>query len=73
MASLDTPYLNETEEDAIRALHKSVRATRYEDPVDQDAFLVAAARSIVRPGYSLPILDSLPLSSNSVSKWRRSR
>ncbi|KAJ7934266.1 hypothetical protein B0H13DRAFT_2305995 [Mycena leptocephala] len=48
MASLDTPYLNETEEDAIRALHKSVRATRYEDPVDQDAFLVAAARSVLQ-------------------------
>ncbi|KAJ7025500.1 hypothetical protein C8F04DRAFT_1299890 [Mycena alexandri] len=39
--------LQESEEYAIRSLHKTIRATRYEDPVDQDAFLVASARSVV--------------------------
>ncbi|KAJ7607770.1 hypothetical protein DFH06DRAFT_1347329 [Mycena polygramma] len=48
MSSLDTPSLSQLEEHAVRALHKSVRATRYEDPVDQDAFLVASARTILQ-------------------------
>ncbi|KAJ6498709.1 hypothetical protein DFH09DRAFT_1103070 [Mycena vulgaris] len=47
MVAIEAPRLNETEEAAVRALHKSVRAPRYEDPIDQDAFLVAAARSIL--------------------------
>ncbi|KAJ7088180.1 hypothetical protein C8R44DRAFT_752011 [Mycena epipterygia] len=48
MSSLDAPRLTKAEEDAIRTLHKSVRATRYEDSVDQDAFLVASARSVLQ-------------------------
>ncbi|KAJ6612636.1 hypothetical protein B0H10DRAFT_2222987 [Mycena sp. CBHHK59/15] len=46
MPSFDAPRLSLSEEDAVRALHKTVRATRYDDPVDQDAFLVASAHSI---------------------------
>ncbi|KAJ7176534.1 hypothetical protein C8R46DRAFT_1029866 [Mycena filopes] len=47
MTSLSIPRLDQTEEDAVRALHKSVSATNYEDPVDQEAFLVASARSVL--------------------------
>ncbi|KAJ7479654.1 hypothetical protein FB451DRAFT_1556526 [Mycena latifolia] len=48
MSSFDAPRLDKAEEDAVRALHKSVRATAYEDPVDQDAFLIASARSVLQ-------------------------
>ncbi|KAJ7473311.1 hypothetical protein FB451DRAFT_1248970 [Mycena latifolia] len=47
MPSLDTSCLPKSEQDAIRLLHKTVRATRYDDPVDQDAFLVASAHSVL--------------------------
>ncbi|KAJ7466666.1 hypothetical protein B0H11DRAFT_2197569 [Mycena galericulata] len=47
MPSLDTPCLPKSKQDAIRLLHKTVRATRYDDPVDQDAFLVASAHSVL--------------------------
>ncbi|KAJ6556682.1 hypothetical protein B0H10DRAFT_1967571 [Mycena sp. CBHHK59/15] len=39
MPSFDAPRLSLSEEDAVQALHKTIRATRYDDPVDQDAFL----------------------------------
>ncbi|KAJ7436543.1 hypothetical protein FB451DRAFT_1193839 [Mycena latifolia] len=47
MPSLDTSGLPKPEQDAIRLLHKTVRATCYDDPVDQDAFLVASAHSVL--------------------------
>ncbi|KAJ7134178.1 hypothetical protein C8R44DRAFT_729666 [Mycena epipterygia] len=46
MPSLDPTTLSKSEQDAIRLLHKTVRATRYDDPIDQDAFLVASAHSV---------------------------
>ncbi|KAJ7753266.1 hypothetical protein B0H16DRAFT_1690877 [Mycena metata] len=48
MPSSHIPLLDKSDEDAIRTLHKSVRATSYEDAIDQDAFLVASARSILQ-------------------------
>ncbi|KAJ7141576.1 hypothetical protein C8R46DRAFT_581300 [Mycena filopes] len=47
MVSIDPPRLTDSEETSIRTLHKSVRATRYEDPGDQQEFLIAAARSVL--------------------------
>ncbi|KAJ7835551.1 hypothetical protein B0H14DRAFT_3141990 [Mycena olivaceomarginata] len=46
MTSLSTLQLSKSDEDAIRKLHKTVRATRYDDPVDQDAFLTASAHTV---------------------------
>ncbi|KAJ7476355.1 hypothetical protein B0H11DRAFT_2235108 [Mycena galericulata] len=34
-------------EEVIRKLFKTIRATRYEDPVDQDSFLVASANTVL--------------------------
>ncbi|KAJ6521382.1 hypothetical protein DFH09DRAFT_1331259 [Mycena vulgaris] len=48
MSSFNTPSLLRSEEDTVRLLHKSVRATHYDDPLDQDTFLVASARSILQ-------------------------
>ncbi|KAJ7701340.1 hypothetical protein B0H16DRAFT_1483508 [Mycena metata] len=47
MPSVTPPCLDKSQEDSVRALFKSVRATKYEDPVDQDAFLIASARSVL--------------------------
>ncbi|KAJ7018298.1 hypothetical protein C8F04DRAFT_1277821 [Mycena alexandri] len=47
MPSATPPCLDKSQEDSARALFKSVRATKYEDPVDQDAFLIASARSVL--------------------------
>ncbi|KAJ7306270.1 hypothetical protein DFH08DRAFT_824720 [Mycena albidolilacea] len=47
MSAFDAPRLSLADEAAIRKLLKTVRATRYEDPVDQDAFLVASANSVL--------------------------
>ncbi|KAJ7796614.1 hypothetical protein B0H14DRAFT_3494594 [Mycena olivaceomarginata] len=47
MASFDAPVLSSAKEASVRTLHKSVCATQYEDPVDQDAFLVTSAHSIL--------------------------
>jgi hypothetical protein len=51
MSAFDAPRLSLADEAAIRKLLKTVRATRYEDPVDQDAFLVASANSVVHPRF----------------------
>ncbi|KAJ7665578.1 hypothetical protein B0H17DRAFT_1143356 [Mycena rosella] len=48
MSSFNTPSLLESEEDTVRLLHKSVRTTRYDDPLDQDAFLIASAHTILQ-------------------------
>ncbi|KAJ6592455.1 hypothetical protein B0H19DRAFT_1245331 [Mycena capillaripes] len=61
MASFDAPLLSSAEEASIRSLHKSVRATQYEDPVDQDAFLVASAHSVL--GFQ-PQIASFAMSSD---------
>ncbi|KAJ7761459.1 hypothetical protein B0H14DRAFT_3594889 [Mycena olivaceomarginata] len=47
MSTFDAPRLSLADEAAIRKLLKTLRATRYEDPVDQDAFLVASANSVL--------------------------
>ncbi|KAJ7816102.1 hypothetical protein B0H13DRAFT_1923794 [Mycena leptocephala] len=47
MSTFDASLLTSAEEASVRALHKSVRATQYEDPVDQDTFLIASARSVL--------------------------
>lgn len=47
MSTFDASLLTSAEAASVRALHKSVCATQYEDPVDQDTFLVASARSVV--------------------------
>ncbi|KAJ7725160.1 hypothetical protein B0H16DRAFT_1471945 [Mycena metata] len=47
MPSVTPPCLDKSQEDSVRTLFKSVRATKYEDPADQDAFLLAAARSVL--------------------------
>ncbi|KAF8184301.1 hypothetical protein K438DRAFT_1117957 [Mycena galopus ATCC 62051] len=48
MSSFSTLQLSKSDEDAIRKLHKAVRATRYDDPVDQDAFLTASAHTVLQ-------------------------
>ncbi|KAJ7707349.1 hypothetical protein B0H17DRAFT_1191864 [Mycena rosella] len=48
MSSFNTPSLLKSEEETIRLLQKSVRATRYDDPLDQDAFLIASACTILQ-------------------------
>ncbi|KAJ7191978.1 hypothetical protein GGX14DRAFT_406799 [Mycena pura] len=47
MSPFDSPRLSPSDEDAVRKLLKTVRATRYDDPVDQDAFLAASANSLL--------------------------
>ncbi|KAJ7222178.1 hypothetical protein GGX14DRAFT_558275 [Mycena pura] len=47
MSPFDSPRLSASDEDVIRKLYKTVCATRYDDPVDQDAFLVASANSLL--------------------------
>ncbi|KAJ7838079.1 hypothetical protein B0H14DRAFT_3870200 [Mycena olivaceomarginata] len=47
MSAFDAPRLSLADEAAIRKLLKTLRATRYKDPVDQDAFLVASANSVL--------------------------
>jgi len=39
--------LSKADEAIVRKLFKALRATRYEDPVDQDAFLVESANTVV--------------------------
>ncbi|KAJ7738034.1 hypothetical protein DFH07DRAFT_966186 [Mycena maculata] len=39
--------LSQAGEDVVRKLFKTIRATRYEDPVDQDAFLTASAKTLL--------------------------
>ncbi|KAK6974587.1 hypothetical protein R3P38DRAFT_597490 [Favolaschia claudopus] len=48
MSSFEGPVLSDTEEAAIRTLHKSVKATSYEDAADQDEFLIASANTILQ-------------------------
>ncbi|KAJ7340620.1 hypothetical protein DFH08DRAFT_1012680 [Mycena albidolilacea] len=48
MSSVLQPYLSKCGEAVVRKLHKTLRATSYEDPVDQETFLVASAKSLVR-------------------------
>ncbi|KAF7372230.1 hypothetical protein MVEN_00082500 [Mycena venus] len=48
MSLFNAPYLTKSEEDTVCALHKSVRATHYDDPIDQDTFLVASAHSVLQ-------------------------
>ncbi|KAJ7113786.1 hypothetical protein C8R44DRAFT_740682 [Mycena epipterygia] len=40
-------FLSQTGEDVVRQLFKTIRATRYEDPVDQDSFLIASANTVL--------------------------
>lgn len=47
MSSPPLSYLSKAGEDLIRQLFKTIRATRYEDPVDQDSFLTASANTVV--------------------------
>ncbi|KAJ7844976.1 hypothetical protein B0H13DRAFT_2363954 [Mycena leptocephala] len=47
MSTFDASLLTSAEAASVRALHKSVCATQYEDPVDQDTFLVASALSVL--------------------------
>ncbi|KAJ7321548.1 hypothetical protein DFH08DRAFT_818410 [Mycena albidolilacea] len=47
MSTFNLPRLSQSDEAAMRKLHKTIRATRYEDPLDQDAFLVASATSVL--------------------------
>ncbi|KAJ6622602.1 hypothetical protein B0H10DRAFT_2013446 [Mycena sp. CBHHK59/15] len=39
--------LSQAGEDVVRKLLKTIRATRYEDPVDQDSFLIASANTVL--------------------------
>ncbi|KAF7358325.1 hypothetical protein MVEN_00882000 [Mycena venus] len=48
MASPTLPYLSKCGEIVVRKLFKTIRATRYEDPVDQEAFLVSSAKTVLR-------------------------
>ncbi|KAJ6566347.1 hypothetical protein B0H19DRAFT_1372581 [Mycena capillaripes] len=48
MPSSNAPLLSKADELIIRTLHKTVRATRYDDPVDQDSFLVASAHTVLQ-------------------------
>ncbi|KAJ7818324.1 hypothetical protein B0H14DRAFT_2839491 [Mycena olivaceomarginata] len=48
MSSSPTPsYLSKAGEDLVRKLYKTVQATRYEDPVDQDSFLTGSAKIVL--------------------------
>lgn len=47
MSSVLQPYLSKCGEAVVRKLHKTLCATSYEDPVDQETFLVASAKSLV--------------------------
>jgi len=38
--------LSKADEAVVRKLYKVVRATKFEDPVDQDAFLVESANTV---------------------------
>jgi hypothetical protein len=58
MSTFNLPRLSQSDEAAMRKLHKTIRATRYEDPLDQDAFLVASATSVVRFIYLLGMAES---------------
>ncbi|KAJ6540940.1 hypothetical protein B0H10DRAFT_2245124 [Mycena sp. CBHHK59/15] len=70
MPSFDAPRLSLSEEDAVRALHKTVRATRYDDPVDQDTFLVASAHSILQFQEQIASFASSPDLSECVFSIR---
>ncbi|KAJ7346069.1 hypothetical protein DFH08DRAFT_961546 [Mycena albidolilacea] len=47
MSSPVSTYLSKAGEEVIRKLFKTVRATRYEDPVDQDSFLLGSAKLVL--------------------------
>ncbi|KAJ7215468.1 hypothetical protein GGX14DRAFT_562680 [Mycena pura] len=47
MSAFDAPRLTNSDEAAILKLLRAVRATQYDDPVDQDEFLVASAKSVL--------------------------
>ncbi|KAJ7821887.1 hypothetical protein B0H14DRAFT_3471184 [Mycena olivaceomarginata] len=47
MSSPISTYLSKAGEEVIRKLFKTVRATRYEDPVDQDSFLLGSAKLVL--------------------------
>ncbi|KAJ7469974.1 hypothetical protein B0H11DRAFT_2238118 [Mycena galericulata] len=48
MSSTIPGSLSKGDESIVRKLLKSIRATKYEDPVDQDAFLVECAHSLLK-------------------------
>ncbi|KAF8131778.1 hypothetical protein K438DRAFT_1998755 [Mycena galopus ATCC 62051] len=48
MSSFANLQLSKPDEDSLRKLYRTVRATHYEDPVDQDAFLVASAHTVLQ-------------------------
>ncbi|KAJ7771192.1 hypothetical protein B0H14DRAFT_3509140 [Mycena olivaceomarginata] len=48
MSSPLQPYLSKCGEAVVHELHKTICATRYEDSVDQETFLVSSANTILR-------------------------
>ncbi|KAF7356000.1 hypothetical protein MVEN_00929400 [Mycena venus] len=60
MSSFQSPRLSKADEDAVRKLHKTVRATRFDDPVDQDSFLVASAESVLQFRPQIASFASIP-------------
>ncbi|KAJ6458810.1 hypothetical protein C8R45DRAFT_942653 [Mycena sanguinolenta] len=48
MSSLSHLRLSPADKTAIHRLHRTIRATRYEDPVDQEAFLTASGKTLLQ-------------------------
>ncbi|KAJ7333497.1 hypothetical protein DFH08DRAFT_966315 [Mycena albidolilacea] len=46
-SSPTSSYLSKAGEDLVRKLYKTVQATRYKDPVDQDSFLTGSAKIVL--------------------------
>jgi hypothetical protein len=59
MVSVLPGSLSKNDEAVVRKLFKVIRATKFEDPVDQDAFLVESANTVVSIALKLCCLALL--------------
>ncbi|KAJ7811516.1 hypothetical protein B0H13DRAFT_2383851 [Mycena leptocephala] len=70
MSSFDGPLLSQSEQTIVRVLHKTILATHYDDPTDQDAFLTISANSLLQLRAQVASFASTPDLSECVFQLR---